>query len=116
MAFIMDIEKDYLRTDLPDFRPGDTVVVNVRIKEGDKERLQAFEGVVTRKKGGGTRATFTVRKVSYGVGVERVFPLHSPSIESVKVKTRGKVRRARLYYLRELKGKSARLKTEQEGE
>lgn len=112
MWSITDIEKEYLRTDIPEFRPGDTVIVNVRIKEGDKERVQAFEGVVIRKKGGGTRATFTVRKVSYGVGVERVFPLHSPAIESIKVRTRGRVRRARLYYLMGLKGKRARLKTE----
>jgi len=112
MLSITDVEKDYIRTDIPEFRPGDTVVVNVRIKEGDKERIQAFEGVVLKKRGGGTRATFTVRKVSYGVGVERIFPLHSPAIEAIKVKTRGRVRRARLYYLRGLKGKSARLKVE----
>ena len=112
MLSITDVEKDYIRTDIPEFRPGDTVVVNVRIKEGDKERIQAFEGVVLKKRGGGTRETFTVRKISYGVGVERIFPLHSPTIESMKVKTRGRVRRARLYYLRGLKGKSARLKVE----
>ncbi|MBI5598113.1 MAG: 50S ribosomal protein L19 [Deltaproteobacteria bacterium] len=109
MGIIADIEKDYLRTDIPEFRPGDTVVVNVRIKEGEKERIQAFEGVVIKKKGGGVRGSFTVRKISYGVGVERVFPLHSPSIESVKIKTSGRVRRAKLYYLRALKGKKARL-------
>ncbi|HHL39873.1 MAG TPA: 50S ribosomal protein L19 [Deltaproteobacteria bacterium] len=111
MATVGDIEKEFLRTDLPDFRPGDTVVVNVRIKEGEKERIQAFQGTVIRKRGGGTGATFTVRKVSYGIGVERIFPLHCPSIESVKVLNRGKVRRARLYYLRNLKGKAARIKT-----
>ncbi len=110
MGVIADIEKDYLRTDIPEFRPGDTVVVNVRIKEGDKERIQAFEGVVLRRRGGGTRATFTVRKVSYGTGVERIFPLHSPYIESIKVKTEGRARRARLYFLRGLKGKAAKQK------
>ncbi len=110
MGVMEDIEKDYLRTDIPEFRPGDTVVVNVRIKEGDKERLQAFEGAVIRKRGGGTRSTFTVRKVSYGVGVERIFPLHSPMIESIRVVNRGKVRRARLYYLRKLRGKAAKIK------
>ncbi len=111
MDVITDIEKEHLKSDIPDFRAGDTVVVNVRIKEGDKERIQAFEGVVLRRRGGGTRATFTVRKVSYGVGVERIFPLHSPSIESMKVKTRGKVRRGRLYYLRALRGKASRVKS-----
>ncbi len=115
MGVVKDIEKDYIRTDLPEFRPGDTVVVNVRIKEGDKERLQAFEGIVIRKRGGGLRTTFTVRKVSYGVGVERIFPLHSPSIESIKVKSRGRVRRARLYYLRNLVGKAARVKVRERG-
>jgi len=110
MGAMTDIEKDYLRTDIPEFRSGDTVVVMVKIKEGNRERLQAFEGVVMRRRGGGTRSTFTVRKVSYGIGVERVFPLHSPAIESVSVKGRGKVRSARLYYLRGLKGKAARIK------
>ncbi len=110
MGVIENIEKDFLRTDIPEFRPGDRVVVNVRIKEGDKERLQAFEGDVIRKRGGGIRSTFTVRKVSYGVGVERIFPLHSPMIESIKVVNRGRVRRARLYYLRKLRGKAARIK------
>ena len=109
-AIVSNIEKEYLRTDIPEFRPGDRVVVNVKIKEGDKERIQAFEGVVIRKRGGGTGTTFTVRKVSYGIGVERTFPLHSPIIESISVKSRGKVRRARLYYLRGLKGKKARIK------
>ncbi len=109
-SILSGIEKEYLRTHIPEFRPGDTVVVKVRIKEGDKERVQAFEGVVIRRRGGGTGATFTVRKVSYGIGVERTFPLHSPGIESIVVKTRGKVRRARLYYLRGLKGKKARIK------
>lgn len=111
MDVIREIEKEYLKTDLPQFRAGDTVIVKVKIKEGDKERVQAFEGVVLRKRGGGVRSTFTVRKISHGVGVERVFPLHSPSVESVTVKTRGKVRQGRLYYLRGLKGKAARVKT-----
>ena len=110
MRATASIEKDYLRTDIPEFRAGDTVVVKVKIKEGEKERIQAFEGVVLRRRGSGTGSTFTVRKMSHGVGVERVFPLHAPAVESIKVKTRGKVRRARLYYLRELKGKAARVK------
>jgi large subunit ribosomal protein L19 len=111
MGEIENVEKDYLRTDIPEFHPGDTVVVKVKIKEAEKERVQAFEGVVIRKRGCAIRTTFTVRKVSYGVGVERIFPLHSPAVESITVKSRGKVRRARLYYLRGLKGKAARLKT-----
>ena len=93
------VEREYLRTDHPEFRPGDTVRVHYRIQEGDKERVQVFEGVVIRKRGGGTKSTFTVRKVSYGVGVERIFPLHSPFIEKIEVVSRGKVRRSRLYYL-----------------
>ncbi|RLB01454.1 MAG: 50S ribosomal protein L19 [Deltaproteobacteria bacterium] len=104
------VEREYLRTDHPEFRPGDTVRVHYRIQEGDKERIQVFEGVVIRKRGGGTKSTFTVRKVSYGVGVERIFPLHSPFIEKIEVVSRGKVRRSRLYYLRERSGKSARIK------
>jgi large subunit ribosomal protein L19 len=103
-----------LRTDLPDFRVGDTIRVNVRLKEGEgekeKERLQAFEGVVISKKGRASGATFTVRRVSFGVGIERIFPLHSPSISTVDIVGKGKVRRARLYYLRDLKGKAARIK------
>jgi len=103
------IEAEQLRTDLPEFRPGDTVRVHVKITEGDKERLQAFEGIVIRRTRGDNRATFTVRKVSYGIGVERTFPLHSPRIDRIDVLTRGQVRRARLYYLRELSGKAARI-------
>ncbi|MEE9613502.1 MAG: 50S ribosomal protein L19 [Thermodesulfobacteriota bacterium] len=110
MGAIEDVEKAQLRTDIPELRPGDTVVVKVKIKEGEKARTQAFEGTVIRKRGGGLRSTFTVRKVSYGVGVERIFPLHSPFIESITVKGSGRVRSAKLYYLRELKGKAARLK------
>ncbi|MCI1857685.1 MAG: 50S ribosomal protein L19 [Sporolactobacillus sp.] len=107
---IDEITKEQLRSDLPTFRAGDTVRVNVKIVEGTHERIQAFEGVVIKRRGGGISATFTVRKISYGVGVERTFPLHSPKIDSIKVVRRGKVRRARLYYLRELRGKKARIK------
>jgi large subunit ribosomal protein L19 len=104
------IEKEQMRVDLPQFKAGDKVRVFSRIQEGDKERTQMFEGVVIRKRRGNTRATFTVRKVSYGVGVEKIFPLHSPIIDKIEVVARGKVKRARLYYLRGLKGKAARLK------
>jgi len=99
------------RRDLPPFRQGDTVRVSVRIREGEKERLQVFEGVVLRRRGRGASATFTVRKISYGVGVERIFPLESPSVAKVEIKSRGHVRRARLYYLRKLRGKKARLRS-----
>ena len=99
------------RRDLPPFRPGDTVRVHVNITEGDKQRIQVFEGVVIRRRGGGASATFTVRKVSYGVGVERIFPVESPAVTKVEIKARGHVRRARLYYLRGLRGKKARLRT-----
>jgi ribosomal protein L19, bacterial type len=104
------LEKEQMRVDLPDFRTGDQIRVHVKIKEGDKERVQVFEGVVIRKRKGNTGATFTVRKVSYGVGVERIFPLHAPAIDRIDIVTRGKVRRSRLYYLRKLKGKAARIK------
>ncbi len=103
-----------LREDIPDFSPGDTVRVMVRVREGQKERLQAFEGNVIARRGGGVSETFTVRKVSQGIGVERIFPLHSPSIESIKVVRRGRVRRAKLYYLRKLSGKAARIKERRE--
>ena len=109
MGIIEKIEQENLR-EVTKFRAGDTVRVHVRIKEGDKERIQIFEGVVIMMRGGGSRAAFTVRKVSYGVGVERVFPLHSPFVEKVEVVSSGKVRRARLFYLRGLRGKAARLK------
>ena len=102
---------DPARRDLPPFRPGDTVRVHVNIREGDKERVQVFEGVVTRRRGRGPSATFTVRKISYGVGVERIFPVESPQVKKVEIKARGHVRRARLYYLRELVGKKARLRS-----
>lgn len=104
------IEKEQMRGDIPGFKPGDTVKVYVRIIEGQKQRIQAFEGVVIRKKQGNSRANFTVRKISYGVGVERTFPLHSPIIDQIEVISRGKVRRSRLYYLRDLRGKKARIK------
>ncbi len=110
MRGIREIETEGLRTDLPQFRPGDTVRVHVRIKEGDKERIQVFEGVVIARKRGGIHSTFTVRKVSYGVGVERVLPLHSPMIAKIEVKARGRVRRSRLFYLRNLRGKAARIR------
>jgi large subunit ribosomal protein L19 len=99
-----------LRSDIPEFRPGDTLKVHVRVIEGNKSRVQIFQGVVIRRSGGGVRETFTVRKVSYGVGVERTFPVHSPVIEQIEVVTRGAVRRAKLYYLRDLRGKAAKIK------
>jgi len=110
MRALEQIEKEQMRTDLPDFRPGDTVKVHVKIKEGDKERIQVFEGIVIRKRQGNNRGNFTVRKISYGVGVERIFPSHSPAIDRIEIVKRGKVRRAKLYYLRELRGKAARIK------
>ncbi|MBI5328247.1 MAG: 50S ribosomal protein L19 [Deltaproteobacteria bacterium] len=109
---LLNIEKDFLRTDMPEFKPGDTVRVNIKIKEGDKERIQAFEGTVIRRRGRSVRSTITVRKDSYGVGVERTFPLNSPLIENINVVGKGMVRRAKLYYLRGLKGKAARIKEE----
>ena len=112
---ISDIEAKYLRKDLPAFRAGDTVRVHTKIREGDKERIQVFEGVVIRHRKGQARAMFTVRKVSYGIGVERMFPVHSPRIERVEVMGRGQVRRARLYFLRQLQGKAARLQQEEGG-
>ena len=99
-----------LRTDIPDFRAGDTLKVHVRVVEGNRERVQVFQGVVIRRQGGGIRETFTVRKVSFGVGVERTFPVHTPIVSKVEVVTRGAVRRAKLYYLRELRGKAAKIK------
>ncbi len=104
------VEEGYLKREITDFNPGDNVRVSVRVLEGEKERIQVFEGIVIRRRGGGTRATFTVRKVTYGVGVERTFPLHSPMIERIEVVRRAHVRRAKLYYLRKLRGKAARLK------
>ncbi len=110
MERVDQLAREQMRADLPSFRPGDTVEVHVRIVEGDKERIQVFKGVVIRKRGALSGASFTVRKVSYGVGVERIFPLHSPNIDKVVVLTRGDVNRSRLYYLRERKGKAARIK------
>jgi large subunit ribosomal protein L19 len=110
MSLIQDITKEQLRSDLPTFRPGDTLKVYVKVIEGTRERIQLFEGVVIKRHGTGISKTFTVRKISYGVGVERTFPLHSPKIDKIDVARRGKVRRAKLYYLRELRGKAARIK------
>ena len=104
------IEQSFLRSDIPDFRPGDTVKVHVRVVEGSRERVQVFQGVVIRRQNGGLRETFTVRKISFGVGVERTFPVHSPSISKLEIVSRGAVRRAKLYYLRDLRGKKARIK------
>jgi large subunit ribosomal protein L19 len=114
MDFVKQIENEQLREGIPSFDPGDTVRVNVRIREGEKERIQAFEGVCIARSGGGASETFTVRKVSGGIGVERVFPLHSPMLESIKVMRRGRVRRAKLYYLRARKGKAARIRERQQ--
>ena len=108
-AFI-ETQKEWTRTDIPAFRPGDTLRVNVRVKEGDKERIQAFEGVCIARRGSGVSETFTVRKISNGVGVERIFPVHSPMIGGLEVVRRGRVRRAKLYYLRHLTGKATRIK------
>ncbi|MFI5367259.1 MAG: 50S ribosomal protein L19 [Candidatus Binatia bacterium] len=112
MTVIDTIEREQLRSDIPDFKPGDTVRVHVKVIEGEKERIQVFEGVVLRKSGGANRETFTVRKTSYGVGVERTFPLHSPRVDKIELATRGQVRRAKLYYLRKLSGKAARIEEE----
>ncbi|MBW1895980.1 MAG: 50S ribosomal protein L19 [Deltaproteobacteria bacterium] len=110
MEAIRQLEMEQMRFDLPDFRPGDTVKVHVKIREGDKERIQVFKGAVIRKRKGTTNATFTVRKVSYGIGVERIFPSNSPNIQAVEIVSRGRVRRSRLYYLRKRRGKAARIK------
>jgi large subunit ribosomal protein L19 len=106
---VQEITKEQLRKDIPSFRPGDTLKVYVKVIEGSRERVQLFEGVVIKRRGGGISETFTVRKISYGVGVERAFPLHSPKIDKIEVARRGKVRRAKLYYLRALRGKAARI-------
>jgi len=110
MNLLQQISRENLRTDLPNSRPGDTLKVHVKVIEGSRERVQIFEGVVIKRQGGGISETFTVRKISYGVGVERTFPYHSPKLERIEVARRGKVRRAKLYYLRELRGKKARIK------
>ncbi len=109
MNQLQEIENAYLRAEVPDFKPGDTVRVQVKVVEGEKERLQAFQGVVVARRGGGTREMFTVRKISGGVGVERIFPLHAPVVDSIEVVRRGRVRRSKLYYLRNLRGKAARI-------
>jgi large subunit ribosomal protein L19 len=111
---IDDVEKPFLRSDLPELQIGDTIRVHTKIREADKERIQIFEGVVIRWKRGGARASITVRKISHGVGVERIFPLNTPSIDKIEVKSHGRVRRARLYYLRDLSGKAARIKERSE--
>ena len=110
MDLITAVEQEQLKKDIPDFRPGDTVKVYTKVVEGGRERIQVFEGLVIARKGGGLRETFTVRKISYGVGVERVFMLHSPRIDRIEVVKKGRVRRAKLYYMRNLKGKAARIK------
>jgi len=110
MEKIKQLEREVMRLDLPDFKAGDTIKVHVKIKQGDNERIQLFQGVVISKRRSSTNATFTVRKVSYGVGVERIFQLHSPIIDKIEVVTRGRVRRAKIYYLRNLRGKAARIK------
>ncbi len=107
---IQELEKEFLRSDIPAFRPGDTVRVHVKVVEGNRERIQAFEGVVIKRNGGGLNETFTVRRISYGVGVERTFPVHSPRLAQIELVRRGIVRRAKLYYLRELTGKAARIR------
>lgn len=110
MSLIQSLEQEQIKKDIPDFKPGDTVKVYVKVIEGTRERIQVFEGVVIRRRGGGLGETFTVRRVSYGVGVERTFPINTPKIEKIEITRRGLVRRARLYYLRKLRGKAARIK------
>jgi large subunit ribosomal protein L19 len=111
---IAELEKAQIRSDVPGFRPGDTLKVHVRVVEGSRSRIQVFQGIVIRRQGSGARETFTVRKVSYGVGVERTFPVHTPAIDKIEVVTRGRVRRAKLYYLRSLRGKAARIRERRE--
>jgi large subunit ribosomal protein L19 len=110
MDIVEQVSREQLRDGIPQFGPGDTLRVNVRVREGEKERIQAFEGICIARKGGGVSETFTVRKVSGGIGVERIFPVHSPSLESIEVVRRGRVRRAKLYYLRALRGKASRIR------
>lgn len=114
MKTISDLQREDLRQDIPEFRPGDTVRVSVRVREGEKERLQAFEGVCIGRRGAGASESFTVRKVSSGIGVERIFPLHSPNLAQIEVVKLGRVRRAKLYYLRKLSGKAARIRERRE--
>ncbi len=115
MEPLKQFEREMMRLDIPDFNPGDTVKVHVKIKEGEKERIQVFQGVVIRRRNGMSNASFTVRKVSYGVGVERTFMLHSPVIDRIELVSRGKVRRSKIYYLRNLRGKAARIKERRVG-
>ena len=110
MDFIKLVEEEQMKQEIPEFKPGDTVNIHVKVVEGTRERIQQFQGVIIRRRGGGMRETFTVRRISYGVGVERTFPLHSPRIEKIEVVRKGKVRRAKLFYLRKLRGKAARIK------
>ena len=110
MDTLQAMDREQMRADIPQFKSGDTVKVYVRIREGDKERIQVFQGVVIRKRKGRINSTFTVRKISYGIGVERIFPLHSPMVDKIEVVSRGRVRRSRLYYLRKLRGKAARIR------
>ncbi len=110
MNILDALDAESLRDDIPDFRPGDSVKVHVRVVEGNRSRIQVFQGVVLRRQGGGIRETFTVRKISFGVGVERTFPVHTPVVEKIEIVTRGDVRRAKLYYLRDLRGKAAKIK------
>ncbi|HWK92202.1 MAG TPA: 50S ribosomal protein L19 [Luteimicrobium sp.] len=114
MHTLDSVDAASLRSDVPAFRPGDTLKVNVKVVEGNRSRIQAFQGVVIARQGGGVRETFTVRKISFGVGVERTFPVHSPQIDTIEVVTRGDVRRAKLYYLRKLRGKKAKIKEKRE--
>ncbi len=114
MNKLQQVESEFLRSDLPEFRAGDTVRVHVKVSEGDKQRIQLFQGVVIARRGNGTGESFTVRKISGGIGVERVFPLHSPMLDKIDVVRRGRVRRAKLYYLRELRGKAARIEERRE--
>jgi large subunit ribosomal protein L19 len=107
---IAELEQAQIRSDIPEFRPGDTLKVHVRVVEGTRSRIQVFQGIVIRRQGSGARETFTVRKISYSVGVERTFPVHSPSLDKIELVSRGRVRRAKLYYLRSLRGKAARIK------
>jgi large subunit ribosomal protein L19 len=114
MDTLQKLDAESLRSDIPDFRPGDTLKVHVRVVEGARSRVQVFQGVTIRRSGGGLRETFTVRKVSFGVGVERTFPVHTPVVEKIEILTRGDVRRAKLYYLRDLRGKAAKIKEKRE--
>lgn len=114
MNTLQEVEKEYLRSDLPEFRAGDTLRIHVKVSEGDKQRIQIFQGVVIARRGTGTGESFTVRKISGGIGVERVFPIHSPVLDKIEVVRRGRVRRAKLYYLRELRGKAARIEERRE--